>query len=518
MPKIQLTAFDLLTEANEVASAINSPQAKSYAWGYLGELYEQSGRNTEALQLTQKAIFHAQQMGSSSDYLLFPWYWQAARQHQALGDRGLAIRNYRQTIGVLQKLRYQLETAYLPNEKSFRESSGAVYFQLVDLLLQQADETEESERLSELLKESRDTIELLKAAEIRNYFDDECVDAYQSKQKGIEQVSRSAVVIYPILLDDRLEILLNFPGNKMRRYRVPVEAAELTQVARQFRLLLEKRTTYQYRKPAQKLYKWLVEPYLADLSGLGINTLVFVPDRVLNTIPMAALFDGKQHLISEFAVVSTPGIKLTDPQPLQRQKLNVVAAGLSEPISGFSALKHVPDELGAIQALHGGETLLDKSFLKKRLEQALYNPDLNVLHISTHGEFRDNAEDSYLLTYDGKLSLNQLSKFVGLFKFRETPLELLVLSACETAQGDDRAALGLSGIAIKAGARSAIGTLWKVNDAATSELITEFYRQLQTPNNSRAAALQQAQLKLEDDLRYRHPGYWSAFLLLNSWL
>ena len=114
--------------------------------------------------------------------------------------------------------------------------------------------------------------------------------------------------------------------------------------------------------------------------------------------------------------------------------------------------------------------------------------------------------------------MHELADYIGLFKFRDTPLELLVLSACETARGDARAALGLSGIAVKAGARSALGSLWKVNDAAAAELVGKFYSQLRKPKTSRAKALQQAQLSMLDDLRYRHPSYWAAFLMINSWL
>ena len=114
--------------------------------------------------------------------------------------------------------------------------------------------------------------------------------------------------------------------------------------------------------------------------------------------------------------------------------------------------------------------------------------------------------------------MDRLGDYVGLFKFRDTPLELLTLSACETAQGDERAALGLSGIAIKAGARSALGTLWVVNDEAAAQLVIAFYRQLQDESVSRALALQRAQLELLGTLAYEHPSYWSPFLLISSWL
>ena len=114
--------------------------------------------------------------------------------------------------------------------------------------------------------------------------------------------------------------------------------------------------------------------------------------------------------------------------------------------------------------------------------------------------------------------MERLDHCIGLFRYRDEPLELLTLSACETAAGDDRAALGLAGIAVKAGARSALATLWYINDQASSELVAEFYRQLKKPGMSRGKALQLAQLKLLNDPRYKHPCYWAPFLLINNWL
>ena len=114
--------------------------------------------------------------------------------------------------------------------------------------------------------------------------------------------------------------------------------------------------------------------------------------------------------------------------------------------------------------------------------------------------------------------MDGLEKFIKLSRFREKPVELLTLSACRTAAGDDRAALGLAGIAIKAGARSALATLWFINDRASSVLVTRFYRELKNPAVSKAQALRFAQLSLIEDRRYRHPGYWSPFLLIGNWL
>ena len=152
------------------------------------------------------------------------------------------------------------------------------------------------------------------------------------------------------------------------------------------------------------------------------------------------------------------------------------------------------------------------------MEKEMREEQFTIVHIASHGKFENNAKESFLLAFDGKLTMDRLDELVGLFQFRETPLDLLTLSACETAAGDDRAALGLAGVAIKAGARSALATLWFINDKASSDLVEHFYKQLKDSNISKAQALQLAQLKLIEDPAYRHPGYWSPFLLMNNWL
>ena len=140
------------------------------------------------------------------------------------------------------------------------------------------------------------------------------------------------------------------------------------------------------------------------------------------------------------------------------------------------------------------------------------------MHIATHAQFGDSPSNSFLLTYDGRLGLDDLSALVERTRYADQPLELLTLSACETAAGDERAALGLAGIALRSGARSALATLWTVNDQAAAELIAEFYRQLASGSVSKAEALRRAQRALIAQRIYRHPGYWSPFVLISNWL
>jgi CHAT domain-containing protein len=144
--------------------------------------------------------------------------------------------------------------------------------------------------------------------------------------------------------------------------------------------------------------------------------------------------------------------------------------------------------------------------------------EFNLVHIASHGVFGNDVDETFVLTYDGKLSMEAMDQWVGQFKNQSLPLELLTLSACETAAGDDRAALGLAGVAVRAGAKSALATLWAVEDQAAALLVMEFYQQLRSGAASKAVALQRAQVKLLQDPHFAHPGYWSPFLLINNWL
>ncbi|MEM9175352.1 MAG: CHAT domain-containing protein, partial [Myxococcota bacterium] len=179
----------------------------------------------------------------------------------------------------------------------------------------------------------------------------------------------------------------------------------------------------------------------------------------------------------------------------------------------------VEDELEAVSSILETDLLLNERFTPTRFDRGLSTRPVSVLHVATHARFQ-GGRDAFLLTHDGRISMQALSDSLAVFRNREEPLELLMLSACETAAGDDDAALGLAGIAVQSGARSAIGTLWVVNDSAASEVAERFYRGVFDPiaPRSRAVALAEAQRALLETRRHRHPAYWAPFLLIGSWL
>lgn len=516
--ELTLASFQALHDAARIADQLGDRRASSFAWGYLGKLYEDERRYVEALEVTTHAILMSQQ--AAAPEALYRWQWQAGRLLKALGRSSEAIDAYRKAIVAVQSIRPEVSAAASEDQSgaSFRETVGAVYFQLADLLLQGSERDDDPQKREAVLREARDTVELFKVAELQDYFQDDCVQAAKSRVKGLEGVSKTAAVIYPIMLQDRLEILVSLPSGMVRR-TVPVSAEALTEEIRAFRTFLEKRSTRQYLSHAKTLYGWLIQPIEPLWADAGIDTLVMVPDGALRTIPLAALHDGTEFLIKKYAVATTPGVTLTDPRPLDRKGIKLLSVGITEAVQDFPPLPHVAREVETIHQLYGGTILMNKQFMMSRVEEELKTHPYSVMHIASHGQFQSDSNETFLLAYDGKMTMDRLEEYVGMLRFREDPLALITLSACETAAGDDRAALGLAGVAIKAGARSALASLWFLDDQASSQLVTEFYRQLHDDSvASTAIALQRAQIRFLEHPEYNHPAYWAAFLLLNNWL
>jgi CHAT domain-containing protein len=512
---LTLRAVEVLRRASEAADALGDRRLYSYAVGYLGEIYEREGRYDDAGELTRRALFAAQQADAPD--ALYRWLWQIGRIHRAAGRLDLALEDYRQAVAALGEIREQLVPGAAGTEAAFRMAVEPVYVVLVDLLLARAAQSDAAAEKERLLAEARAALEDWKATELRDYFRDVCLDA---QRKATPDEIPGAVVVYPIVLPDRTELVVS-AGRKLRSYVSPVGRERLIAEVREFRRKLEKRTTRQYLRHAQALYDWLIRPLAPVLSGREVKALVFVPGGALRTIPMAALRDRetREFLIEKYPLAIVPSLTLTEPRPIDRERAQLLAAGISEPVQGFPGLENVTREIEAVGAVFPGRKLVNADFVADRLELEITGRPFGIVHIASHGEFFADVSRSYLLAYDEKISMDHLASLVATTRFREQqPLELLALSACRTAAGDDRAALGLAGVALRAGARSALATLWSVNDQATTDLVSEFYARLADPALSRAQALQQAQVKMLSMHHYRHPSYWSAFLLISSWL
>lgn len=498
--------------AAATARQLGDARVLSYALGYKGAMEEAAGRPQAALELTRQAAQAARQVDAKES--LYRWEWQAGRLLRQLGDEDGALVAYRVAATTLERIRPDLAAS---GSGSFRTKASPVYLGVADLLIRRAERAASKDTAQADLREARKTMEALKSAELEDFFQDDCVASLKSKTSGIDALAPQTAALYPIVLPDRLSILVSFPDG-MREYTSPVGAAALEAETRAMRRMLEKRTTREYLRHARQLYDWVVRPAQADLERAGIKTLVFIPDGALRTIPLSALNDGTRFLIEKYAVATSPGLTLTDPRPLADVPPKVLMAGLTESVQGFSALPGVKTEISQIGSLLPGTQLLDQSFQTAQFRNSLAASPYTIVHMASHGEFGASAQQTFVLTHDGRINLNELEGLLGGTKYRSQPVQMLVLSACETAAGDDRAALGLAGIAVKAGARSAMATLWSVSDVASTQLVGDFYRELTTGSESKAQALRNAQLALLADRRYRHPYYWSPFLLIGNWL
>jgi CHAT domain-containing protein len=299
-----------------------------------------------------------------------------------------------------------------------------------------------------------------------------------------------------------------------------VSGAELTAVARDLSRLVKQPVHRRFMPLAERAYEWLIRPIEADLEQLPQGTLVWVPSGPLRGVPVAALRDARtgKFLVQRHPIATIPGLSLVDPAPLPQKSLEVLKAGLSEGVQGFPPLPFVEDEIERVDQLFVGPKLFNRGFVAGALSRELDLRAFGAVHVASHAEFGGSASSAFVLTYDEKLPVARLSEMLSRVASREHALELLTLSACETAAGDDRAVLGIAGMALKAGARSTLATLWSVNDEATSRLVSEFYRHLAVPGTSRAAALQAAQVSQIESEALRHPAYWAPFVLIGSWL
>ncbi|NEP12466.1 MAG: CHAT domain-containing protein [Symploca sp. SIO2C1] len=341
---------------------------------------------------------------------------------------------------------------------------------------------------------------------------------------------------------DQLELILVTPNGKPIRKRVEGTTREQVLLkAREFRNEVTKITSrsHRYLPPAQQMYQWLIAPLEADLQANEIENLVFILDTGLRSIPLAALHSGQNFLIENYSVGLMPSLSLTDTRYHNIQNSQVLAMGASE-FTNHRSLVAVPVELSVItQKLWQGKSFLNEGFTLNNLKSQRRQKPFGIIHLATHAFFEPvKPGDSYIQLWESKLRLDQLRQL----SWHKPPVELLVLSACQTAQGSEEVELGFAGLAVQAGVKSALASLWFVNDEGTMALMTSFYEELRRAP-IKAEALRRAQLtmlkgevrleagklvtpsqvvplppELEQlgDQNLSHPLFWSAFTMIGS--
>ena len=577
-----LEAF--LEETLEQARDLDAAASIAYALGYMGQYYSERGQWAKATDLTERALAIAQEQTPTRDVrdLAFQWQAQLGRLLARQNDTEGAIAAYTNAYNLLQTLRADLNTSNPEVRFTFRQQVKPIYLELADLLLKSDLEPERLQAIAPLnwpvpeeadsgeppgrLELARRVLESLQLAELDNFFQDPCIVQTEITAQ-IDNIDPNAAVLYPVVLPDRIEIVLSIPGRPLQAVTVPVGQTEVNETLDALYDLFgnesidnsainifrtvpvnpqEVETNLQQLLPLlSQVYDWLIRPLEPALAENETETLVFVLNDRLQRVPLAALFDGQQYLLAKYGLALVPGLQLVDADPLEERSVEVLAAGVSEQVQLeefiFPALSNVPRELEQIQATFPkSKTLLDREFTTIAVEESLQATAYPIVHFATHGQFSSNPENNFIVTGAGdRLDIAQLQTLLSSESL--VAPELLVLSACQTATGDDRAVLGLAGTAVRSGARSTLATLWPVSDAATAKFMGDFYGQL-GQGATKVEALRQSQLSLLQALQAEtpttvsvaaskfavaaepspltlpHPFYWSPYVLVGNWL
>jgi CHAT domain-containing protein len=521
---------ELGAKAIKLARDVGDLRATAYALGNLGEVYEQNQQWLEAQQCTEQALLLSQDVKLNSPDLAYQWQWQLGRIRRDGEEKDIegAIAAYTAAFNTLQSIRNDLVPISRDGQFDFRDRVEPVYRELADLLLQGEKPSQGN------LKQARNVIEALQVAELDNFFRDACVVVNKAEEIDTiaDKYDPKAAVIHAIILPNRLAIILKLPGQSELEYQAtPVSEKTIKTTLRQLGGYLEERAKNpDVLRTAEQLYQWVFKPIEFSLEkSLSVETLVFVLDRPLQKIPMAVLYDGKQYLIQKkYDIVLAPGLQLMKAKERQYSRftdIKLFAGGVDEkqpPLEDieFEAIKNLKEEINGIDRIMPiNKLLLNADFTLNKIRQLISLENYSIIHIKTHGQFSSQPEKTFLVAYRSLLRSKDLDNLVKTGTQGEGhTIELLVLSACQTAKGDDRATLGLAGLAVRSGARSTLSTLWKADDEATAKLMVRFYNQLRKPGMKMARALHTAQKSLIEEDGYKNAHIWANYVLVGNWL
>jgi len=510
-----------IAQAIDLARSFGDRRSEAYALGQLGELYELAGDREGAERLTRSALAIARSIEAWN--IAYRWQWQLGRLLERSGDRLGALEAYRSAVETLQWLRGDLSALNRDVQYDFRDEVEPVYREWVGLLLASESPTPEE------LRQAQDAIEALQLAELDNFFGDACSETVE---RSIEDLDAQASAVYTIVLPDGLHLILSVPNAPLRHYRSPLPQEGMETFVEIIRQSLA--NDFLWQQPLEQAYDMLFRPLERDLSDRLGTTVAFVLDGALQNLPVSVLYDGEKFLVEKYSIAIAPGLQLLDMPASPPGGFDLLAAGRSSfsqidltslpqfAPTNWTDLPYVEEELREISSIVNAQLLFEEAFKSDRLEAAVRDRAFTAIHIATHAQFDTFAENTFVLAWDRPLTLDRLAQILhqNVTRHRHA-LELLVLSACETAEGNDRTVLGFAGMGIRVGAHSTVGSLWNVNDRSTARLMTQFYRHLKEIHDdghiNKAEALRQAQLDLLTDDRFASPYYWGPFVLVGNW-
>lgn len=562
-------AYGQLDAARGALTPLGSNRLLVEGLDMLAQIYEEQGRLEDAGLINEEGLFHAGRIAArAAAEPLVNLNWRKGRLARRAGLTDTALAALQRAADHMEKIRSSLPIAYDDGRSVYGTLIEPLHLELLALLFAESDKAAPTTR-SAYLRKAREIVELSRQAEMQDFLGDRCsVDGLNSVVDGgnAAQWPAGTAALYPILLSTHTELLLE-TASGFERQSVAVDGSTLRGEAQAFSEQLRQGDP-NYMAHAQQLYNWLIRPVDKRLAEEQIGTLIIVPNGVLRLVAIGALHDGERYLIEKHALASATGLSMTQLNAPRRRQVRALVAGLSTPgpvvdkidrqalqriqdpadspsrqaavqpgnmrrIAGVRqaggrgtsseslrealALPGVAEEVAAVGATLKGTRLLDARFTVDNFSQEAENGEYRILHIASHGVFGGDAGSSFILAYDDVLSLNGLQSLLRSDNFRKNPLEILGLSACQTAEGNDRAPLGIAGAAIKARARSVLGTLWPVEDTSARLLMERFYTGISRDGLTKSEALRAAQTSLIHDRRYEHPLYWAPYTLIGNW-
>ncbi|OLT60212.1 CHAT domain-containing protein [Moorena bouillonii] len=483
----------------------------SVAYQQLEQFYQAMNAVSESL----KRLANADKRNSLDYSIIFAQALTTkGRLLAAQGDTQRASYAYAKAFDTIQSLGSDLSSINPAIKVYFGEIVESVYQEFIGSLL----DCQETGSNQQTLIKVRQVIESLHLTQLNNFRE---IVPLNPNLIQIDQIDSQAAVIYPIILDDCLEVILHLPGQPLHRYSTPLSAKEVEQTLREMQRVL-RTPVRSVKSSGNKVYEWLIKPAETELAKSSIKTLVFVPNSGLRNISMAVLYDGEQYLVEKYAIAVTPALQILEPQPQKQRPLKALIAGLSEMNEGseahqnYGGLPGVKKEVEQISSMIPNSVLLNQSFTTTALENALNSSSFPVVHLATNGEF--SSEDTFILAWDKKITAKEFDELLGSREQEKfDPIELLVLSSCEGAKGNNQTPFGLAGLALRSRVRSIIGPLVFVNDEATAVVMVQFYQEFTQRNVTKAEALRLAQLSILKDHNYKHPYLWAPFVIIGDW-
>nr|WP_230967544.1 CHAT domain-containing protein [Nostoc commune] len=509
--QLQSVAIQYVKSAKQAAQRINNQLLQSFCWGTLGKL------NPEKSQAYFKqALLFAQSIQAWD--VAYQWQQHLGDLYSQQGKSQEASNFYEAAISNLTQVRANLLGSNPDTQFFFYEKVEPVYRNYMRLLL--ADSRSNIKKVIQINEE-------FKTTELENYLQCGKLDIIPLNQ--VKNLPTPPTVVHIIDLDNTVEVIVQLPDGSLQHHSVGSKLVKasvdnLLEILQSSRLASINKNLI--ISPSQALYDLLIVPIKTYLPPSG--TLVLTLDTSFQSLPIGLLHDGKDYLLKQYSIAQTLGSRIRPPKFLPKEQLRALIAGLSKISPSFNAL-NAPEGLKALLRVKeevedvkkqttSSKVLLNEKFTSEALEQQLSTNDFSILHLTTHAQFSSDAQRTMFFTWNKPITVLEFDNLLKLnAQTNEDGIELLVLSACETAKGNKRSALGIAGVAAQAGARSTVATLWKVDADSTALLMEEFYRNLKS-GTPKAEALRLAQLNLMSNSKYSHPYFWASFLLVGGWL